>query len=154
MPRRTSLVLDTNLFVLIAIGAVEGGRHIRNSDRLGKYSIQDYEKAVSVLGTFDEAYITPYIAAELSNLIDLTGYARTLAFSIIAELTATQFKCISVDVSRDFQSPLIDIFGLADCSLISLAREHVIFTNDHRLAAALYKYAPQHTLAFHCESWK
>ena len=40
---KKTLIIDTNLLLLLVIGAVEGGRHIQNSKRLNKFTLQDYD---------------------------------------------------------------------------------------------------------------
>lgn len=80
------LIIDTNLVLLLVIGAVEGGRHIKNSKRLDAFSRMDYDNILKIVAEHDDVFITTYIATEVSNLIDLNGYAKILAYEIAQNL--------------------------------------------------------------------
>ncbi|WP_459623604.1 PIN domain-containing protein [Burkholderia sp. 3C] len=86
------LIIDTNLLLLLVIGAVEEGRHIRNSKRLGAFSLRDYDNVVKIMSEYEMVFITPYIATEVSNLIDLDGYARNLAYDFARNMFAVFFQ--------------------------------------------------------------
>ena len=58
MPKH--LIIDTNLLVLLVIGAVEEGIHIRNSKRLNAFDISDYDKVLNIMDDYDDVFITPY----------------------------------------------------------------------------------------------
>lgn len=90
---KKKLIIDTNLLLLLVIGAVEGGRHIQNSKRLNKFTFQDYDAILDVMACHQEICITHYIATEVSNLIDLTGYASRLAYET-ARILFSQFTQI------------------------------------------------------------
>ncbi len=132
-----NLIIDTNLLLLLVIGAVEGGRHIANSKRLKAFSKRDYDNVLKIMVNYDNVFITPYIATEVSNLIDLKGYAKELAYMVARELFA-QFKKIEVDIDKDCQSELFLRFGLTDSSMIQLASDFFILTNDHRMLEPLF----------------
>lgn len=132
------LIIDANLLVLLIIGSVEGGRHIKNSKRLKAFTRSDYENVVKIMANYDDVYVTPYLAAEVSNLIDLKGYARELAFAVAQQLFGDIFKQIDVELVRDCRSEFFSSFGLADSSLINLAPDYAILTNDHRLLEPLF----------------
>ncbi len=132
-----NLIIDTNLLLLLVIGAVEEGRHIRNSKRLKAFSKQDYNNVLQIMANFDNVFITPYIATEVSNLIDLKGYVREIAYMVTRELFAN-FQKIEVDIDKDCQSELFLRFGLTDNSIIQLASDFFILTNDHRMLEPLF----------------
>lgn len=134
---RSRLIIDANLLLLLVIGAIEGGRHISNSKRLKDYSENDYQVVVRFMGTFGGVYITPYIATEVSNLIDLNGYARTIAFEM-AQLLFSQFKQIDTNIATDSEGKWFGTYGLTDTSLIGLVSEYTILTNDGRMSSVLY----------------
>lgn len=132
------LIIDTNLLLLLVIGAVEGGRHIRNSKRLNAFNISDYDNVLKIMSNYDDVFITPYIATEVSNLIDLKGDARILAYKIAKNLFSV-FRKIDVDLDQDCESDLFLTFGVTDNSLIRLAPNYFILTNDHRMLVPLFK---------------
>jgi hypothetical protein len=94
------------------------------------------------MGEYDEVCITPYIAAEVSNLIDLDGHARLLAFEIAQEFFGRLFKKVEVDIEKDCESSYFLNFGIADSSLIRLAPEYSILTADYKLLIPLFEAGP------------
>lgn len=148
MSRR--LIIDTNLLLLLVIGAVEEGRHIKNSKRLGAFSISDYDNVVKIMSEYDEVHITPYIATEVSNLIDLNGNARSLAFMIAQDLFCNIFKRIDVTLDTDCGSEFFLNFGITDSSLIKLAPYYFILTHDYRLLPPLFKSSENTIIPYVC----
>ncbi|OJT30933.1 hypothetical protein BOP96_10135 [Pseudomonas sp. FSL W5-0203] len=134
------LIIDTNLLLLLVIGAIEEGRHISSSSRLKSYNEEDYQVVVKFMGRFTDVYITPYIATEVSNLIDLNGYARIMAFEA-AQLLFSQFQQIDSNISADSAAKLFSTYGLTDTSLIGLVSDYTILTNDGRMSQPLYAAA-------------
>ncbi len=142
-----NLIIDSNLMLLLVIGAVEGGRHIRNSKRLKAFNKSDYNRVLAIMACYDRVFVTPYIATEVSNLIDLNGYARLLAFEVARNLFS-QFNKIDVDLDRDCKSDYFLKFGITDNSLINYASNYFILTNDHRLLGPLYKSNKDHVIPY------
>jgi hypothetical protein len=136
MPKR--LIIDTNLLLLLVIGAVEEGRHIRNSKRLNAFNITDYDNILKIMCDHDEVFVTPYIATEVSNLIDLDGHARMLAYQV-AKYLFSIFKKVDIDIDKDCESDLFLKFGITDNSLIRLAPNYFILTSDCRMLDSLFK---------------
>lgn len=141
------LVIDTNLLLLLVIGAVENGRFISKSNRLNGFNELDYQIIVKIISAFDQVYLTSYIAAETSNLIDLTGHAKKLAYGI-ARLLFSEFKQIKVCIKNDCSDENFLRFGLTDASIISLATKYTILTNDNRMLPALYCVNEKNVLPF------
>lgn len=138
MSKGEGLIIDANLLLLLVIGAVESGRYIRHSKRLKDFGVEDYDNVLKLIKPYKEIFITPYLATEVSNLIDLNGEARQLAFEI-ARILFSSFKQIDVKINQDCESKFFLQFGITDNSLINLASNYVILTNDHRLTAPLKK---------------
>ena len=82
MRMKTGVLIDTNLLLVMIMGGVDEGRYISKSKRLGDFCIDDYHMLWELVKGYREIWITPYIAAEVSNLIDLDGYAGAKAFEI------------------------------------------------------------------------
>jgi hypothetical protein len=141
------LIIDTNLLLLLVIGAVEGGRHIKNSKRLNKFTLQDYQTVIDVMVNHQEMCITPYIAAEVSNLIDLRGYAARLAYET-ARILFAQFRQVHSDIATDSAQDTFLAYGLTDSSLVRLAADHTILTDDQRLFGALFSACAENILPF------
>lgn len=139
--KKRRLIIDTNLLLLLVVGAVEEGSHIKNSGRLGAFDKEDYDVVLSVMQQYDEIFITPYIATEVSNLIDLNGYAGDLAYEVARRLFA-EFSPIHVSVNSDCVGDNFIKFGITDSSLINLAPNFDILTNDNRMLGPLYASSP------------
>ncbi|WP_087695035.1 hypothetical protein [Pseudomonas sp. PE-S1G-1] len=131
------LIIDANLLLLLVIGLVEDGKHISKSNRLGNYSLEDYKIVALYMGRFKNVFITPYIATEVSNLIDLKGEVRARVFEA-AKLLFSEFKQIETRIVDDMNSPYFHIFGLTDNSLIHLVSDYTVLTDDGPISGILY----------------
>lgn len=134
---KRNIIIDTNLLLLLIIGSVEEGRFISSSKRLKDFSIGDYDLLLKAIKPFGEGYTTKYIAAEVSNLLDLKGYAQEKAFEIARTIFET-FKEIDSNLNNDLHNPYVPQFGLTDSKLIELSSTHLIFTADDRLSPLLW----------------
>jgi hypothetical protein len=133
---RRGLLIDANLLVLMIIGRVDDGHFIEGSDRLNAYCLEDYDNLWSFIKSYGEVWITPYIAAEVSNLIDLKGHARDDAFEI-ARLIFQEFKQVDTSIAKDCANRSFIEFGLTDASVIALSKDIDILTSDHRMSNML-----------------
>lgn len=132
------LIIDTNLLLLLVIGSVDDGKYISSSKRLKSYSEEDYQIVVNYMKLFNSVYITPYIAAEVSNLIDLKGHVRDRVFEA-AQILFSEFKQAETNIKIDSDSKWFIIYGLADSSMINLVKDYTLLTNDTRMDPALYE---------------
>lgn len=130
--KKRGLLIDANLLVLMIIGRVGDGHFIGSSDRLNDYCLEDYDKLWQFVRSYEEIFITPYIAAEVSNLIDLKGRARDEAFEI-AKLIFQEFKQMETSIAKDCANLAFIKFGLTDTSIIASSEDIDILTNDHRM---------------------
>lgn len=96
----------------------------------------------------DELFITPYIATEVSNLIDLSSHAKILAYAIAKKYFSTICKKIDVSIDEDCSSIYFTEYGITDASLIKLAHNYFILTNDHRMSVPLYKTNPKNIILY------
>ena len=119
----------------------------KNSKRLNKFTLQDYDAILDVMASHQEICITHYIATEVSNLIDLTGYASTLAYET-ARILFSQFRQIHSDIATDSAQHTFLAYGLTDSSLVRLAADHTILTDDQRLFGALFSACAENILPF------
>ena len=128
--RAERLLVDTNLLVLFAVGTVNRNR-IASFKRTSKYTTQDFDLLLRVLGQWKSLCSVAHVLSEVSNLTDLTGAERPIArtalkqtISILSEMTLS-----SVRASED---PLYAALGLVDASIAAVAREHrcSVLTDD------------------------
>lgn len=142
------LIIDTNLLVLLITGSIDNARQIKNSKKLKDYSERDYYFLLELMETYDEFYITPYIAAETSNLLhrDLDGWAREQVFESLREFLNNIFKFIEVTPYKDTQGYTFERYGLTDNTLLHLIHDYAILTNDEDIPLALYGVKPENVL--------
>lgn len=124
-----------------------GGRHIRNSKRLDAYTIDDYDIVVKIMGQYRKVFVTHYILTEISNLIDLEGEARITALEISRTLF-NEFGQVNSNMKIDINNNFFIDYGITDCSIIKLAKNHMILTNDNRLLDPLYLTCPDNIIPF------
>ncbi|AZL73279.1 PIN domain-containing protein [Pseudomonas oryziphila] len=141
------LIIDTNLLLLLVIGSLEGGRFIRVSKRLKKFADADYQKVLAIIAEHDEVHITPYIATEISNLIDLTGPAYHSALAVAGQLFS-MFRQVESDIHTDSSGEHFLRFGITDNSLIQLASDYFILTDDHRMLGPLFASQPANIIPY------
>lgn len=141
------LLIDTNFLLVMIIGAVDGGRYIEKSKRLGQFCVEDYDQLWELVAEYKEVWITPYIAAEVSNLIDLDHYAREKAFEIARRLFGI-FKQAQTSISEDCKSNFFINFGLTDSSIINLSKDFDILTNDQRMWGPLCTANPDRVILY------
>ncbi|NLB31569.1 MAG: hypothetical protein GX822_07940 [Alcaligenaceae bacterium] len=96
---------------------------------------------------YKDVWITPYIATEVSNLIDLNGQAKIRVFELAREVFAL-FKEVETLVAEDCKDDFFLEFGLTDSSIIKLSEKFDIITNDHRMANPLFKANPDRIIPY------
>ncbi|MBT2868500.1 hypothetical protein JQK19_14750 [Chromobacterium violaceum] len=141
------LIIDTNLLLLLIIGAVEDRRHIKNSSRLKDYNEDDYYAILEIFKRYDRILITPYIATEISNLIDLRGDVKTSVMNFAREFFS---KCEEIEssINIDCEDDFFLRFGITDNSLIRLVRDYNVLTNDGRMVPFLYSVNPHNVIYY------
>lgn len=142
-----SLVIDANLLLLLIIGQIDEGQHLHKSNRLSAYDRKDLKKLRCVMAQFEKIIISPYLAAEVSNLIDLKDTLRQRAFQV-ARIFFSQFEQASVSVCQDAQHSAFIRYGITDASLAVLAKDYMIITNDNRLLPILFAVNSKNVLPF------
>ncbi len=142
------LIIDTNLLLLLVIGSIDNGKQIRNSSRLNAFQEKDYQILKEIISDYNEILITPYIATEVSNLIDLNGWARNQTFEFLKLFFSSTLNFINFNIKLDTQGQTFNTYGLTDNSLINLVKDHCILTNDDRLCSALYAVNPSNVIQF------
>jgi predicted nucleic acid-binding protein len=126
----SGLLVDTNLLVLFAVGAVNRNR-IETFKRTSRYTKADYELLLRVLGTFKTLYTVPHVLAEVSNLTDLPGPERQRARFVLKEAISllTEAAIPSARATADVLYPKL---GLVDAAIGAVARAHncTVLTDD------------------------
>ncbi|HEY7305310.1 MAG TPA: hypothetical protein VH601_14395 [Bryobacteraceae bacterium] len=93
------LLIDTNLLVLFAVGSVNRDR-IETFKRTRRYTAEDFDLLLRVLGNWGVRYTTPHVLAEVSNLTDLAGTERPVVLKRRSRVPVPlRIRCIRVSGS-------------------------------------------------------
>ncbi|WP_336014890.1 hypothetical protein [Acinetobacter pittii] len=142
------LIIDANLLLLYVIGLIDNGNYIARSDRLDRYNKEDFDLLIRFLEQFKEIYITPYIATEVSNLIDLKGRVGEQVYDTYRVLLNNVLLQIDSKFKEDSNSQFFSIFGLTDASLAILIKDYLVLTDDEPLCGILYGVNADNVLQF------
>ena len=124
------LLVDTNLLVLFAVGAVNRNR-IETFKRTRHYTKSDYDLLVLVLGKFKQLYTVAHVLAEVSNLTDLPGTERVKARHVLKK-TISLLHEAEMSSTRAAEDSLYQSLGLVDAAIGAVARAHncTVLTDD------------------------
>ncbi len=124
------LLIDTNLLVLLTVGAVSRNR-IETFKRTRQYSRGDYDLLVRVVEKSKPLYTVPHVLAEVSNLTDLSGSERQRARGVLKQMISllSEERISSADAA---DHPFYAKLGLADAAIGAVARIHncTVLTDD------------------------
>jgi hypothetical protein len=136
-PRGRTLLIDTNLLLLLVVGAF-APEQIERFKRTRAYSIDDYVLLSGFAGGFAQLLATPNIRTEVSNLAgQLAEPARSGALaalgSLVLNVEEQYLASQGLVAEKDFLR-----FGLTDVGILTAARERVaVITDDLPLYARL-----------------
>ncbi len=133
---KRSLLLDSNLLVVLVIG--KSDEAFLGSKPIQHFELSDYERLRHFIGAFNSIVTTPYILAEVSNLLNKSQAGelcrRTLAGMISA---IDEVHAAATELADD---PNFARFGIADVSIIHAANDDtLVLTNDEPLLGLLTK---------------
>ena len=134
--RGKGVLVDTNLLVLLLVGAVNR-RRIQNFKRTGDFTVQDFDLLTCLLDWFGKLIATPHVLSQVSDLTDLTGTELTRVRAVFKTLVEEIEECC--DTSRILvANPLFARFGLTDSAIATVcSRGILVLTTDVRLQLAL-----------------
>jgi len=125
-----SLVVDTNILLLLVVGGVEPARlSQRKRTRSLAVTPGEFRLIQDIVRRFAEVRITPTILAETSNLL---GGSDQRDRAVLAEMLRTWIEVYepSHDVIMNYWNEYLRM-GLADAAIIDLAtRENVVVLTD------------------------
>ncbi len=138
LPERAGILVDTNLLVLLIVGAVNPDR-IATFKRTSAYTKADYNLLSRCLANFKPIYTVAHVLAEVSDLIDLPGPERREARRVLKE-TISLLREPFIPSARAAEDQVYAALGLVDAAIGTVARAHdcYVLTDDlelyHRLA--------------------
>jgi hypothetical protein len=139
IPRNQPLILDTNVAVLLFVG-MAGPELIGKHQRLGQFDMQDFKLLTEIASNASSLAVSPYVAAEISNLaldrrnIGLTARQR-IAAVMREQIAAAQehyVTCAATVAEEKF-----DLLGMTDSALLSILKDNRrlnLLTDDHTLS--------------------
>jgi hypothetical protein len=133
---KKSLILDTNLLVLLVLGSVDRER-IPDGKRTQEYTVSDWDNLIQFISVFDQIVVSPYILAETSNLADVyTGDMKKLPFLELKNwMEKDEFVEKFIPAKTIVESRFFTQYGLTDACVIEMADDYTaILTNDGPLA--------------------
>ncbi len=134
--RRKGLLIDSNLLLLLFVGACDRTR-INKWKRTKMFTPEDFDLLRGILDRFETFVTTPNILTEVSNLLgQLPGDARNFYSQFSAAIEALEEHFIS---SRSLTSHgFFPKFGLTDTGIIEETRgKYLVLTVDLPLYAYL-----------------
>jgi hypothetical protein len=134
--RRKGVLIDTNLLVLLAIGVYNPAR-ILTFKRTFKYTIDDFDLLLRIIGFFERKVITPNILTEVDNIArQMPEREHAAVADVISQLLLRFLEVYIPSVQVLGQRPYAER-GLTDCVTIACAEETLIVTDDFALSNRL-----------------
>jgi hypothetical protein len=135
--RRKGLLLDSNLLLLLIIGAYDPDQ-IKKFKRTNAFTAEDYRLLADIVRSFKKKITTPSILTEVSNLLGslpqnllIMHYRR---FGHLMELMEEQYSP-SKELAKS--EPFVR-FGLTDTSIIQcVVGKYLVLTIDQELVVHL-----------------
>ncbi|MCL4844245.1 MAG: hypothetical protein KJZ79_20500 [Bryobacteraceae bacterium] len=148
---RTELLVDSNLLVLYVVGTVNPDR-IATFKRTSRYNVQHFRFLSGILEKCSRLHAVPHALAEVSNLVDLKGRERALAFDILKTLIGV-LKEADISSAEASQGRIYSALGLTDSSIAEAAARLRcdVLTDDLDLWLALSRQGiPAHNFMHLC----
>lgn len=127
-------MVDTNILLLYFVGRTNRER-IKKFNRTEKFSPEDYDLLVGILGSFKKIVITPNILTEVNSLVNQIGEPeRSNCLRILAQDISilSENYCESQIAANDGK---FTQFGLTDCGILVTAKDkYLVLTDDLKLA--------------------
>ena len=129
--------IDTNLLVLLVVGAVDR-RIIGTHRRTRTFTSEDYDWLLEILDDLDQVYVTPNTLTEASNLLESSTDGRFL--KTLQGLIAISQEVVVASATAA-KNPRFTRLGLTDSVLLEVVSENrPLLTVDLELySAALEK---------------
>lgn len=134
---RGSLVIDTNILLLLIVGA-SGPERLGSHRRTRSLAAgpDDYHRVQEFVLAFRQLRITPTILAETSNLLGAAPSDRALLANMLQDWIEVYHP--SLEVIPQWRGEYLRL-GLADAATLHLAQHgHVVVTDDAVLHNRLY----------------
>jgi hypothetical protein len=134
--REKGLILDTNLMLLLAVGAYNQQR-IVSFKRTQRYAISDYHLVVGLLSSVRRRVTTPNILTEVDNMVrQLPKHEHVHVAAAILAIVQSSFEVYVPSIELMATEEYAKL-GLTDSVLLQGAKECLVITDDFPLAQRL-----------------
>jgi hypothetical protein len=134
--RQSGILVDTNLLLLLMIGAVDD--KLIGGKRTERYTVEHYRALTNLLKNFQHLITTPHILTEVSNLggTALTGKFREALFIMLVVPGLFRIETIA-DYVVEQHIPRLEVgarhiirFGLTDAVIAKLCERKILLISD------------------------
>lgn len=134
--RRSGVVIDSNLLLLLFLGSYER-KQISTNKRLATFTEGDFDLLTRFLAQFSQLVTTPNILTEVSNLSNAIPDAKKAAYftwfagklAVLEEEYVPSTTALGNRWAR---------FGLTDAGIAEIAKnQYLVLTDDFRLSQSL-----------------
>ncbi len=132
----SSLLIDANLLVLWAVGAVSPA-HISRHKRLGAYVESDYRVLSEFMAGYDCIAVTPNAMSEASNLARYIGEPLRGDIAMILAKIAETSKEFYVTSASAVARKEYRYLGLTDAAILEVDDVHLLTDDLELMVAAL-----------------
>jgi rRNA-processing protein FCF1 len=134
--RRSGVVIDSNLLLLLFLGSYER-KQISTNKRLATFTEEDFDLLTRFLGQFSRLITTPNILTEVSNLSNAIPDTKKAAyfawFAGKLALLEEEYVPSAAALGNRWAK-----FGLTDAAIAAIAKNRcLVVTDDFRLSQAL-----------------
>jgi hypothetical protein len=127
--RQAGVALDTNLFILLIVGATDCNL-LSESSKTAQFDRDDFQLLLRCCSFFQRHIVTPSVVTEACNLLDTLNRSSSYrVFGQLAEIL-TSFKESHRPSTRLASLPTYLALGLADTSLFALAERNCLVLTD------------------------
>ncbi len=130
--RRRSILLDSNLLLLLVIGSIDPA-WISRYKRTSHYTTEQFGLLSAIVASSQSLVTTPHILTEVSNLANALPEDQRDEFAVQFRLIIAKFEERFVPAITLAKDKLFR-FGIADTAMYHAANGVLILTSDGRFA--------------------
>lgn len=139
--RASTLVIDTNLLLVLLVGAQDRNQ-VPRFKRTSKYTVEDYDHLANYVAGFRRVVVTPNVLTEVSNLAgQLSEPLRSRVLAQLGVFAATQAAERYIPSSEAVKERDFRRLGLADATIVLAAHnpeeKFAVLTDDFALYGKL-----------------
>ena len=136
--QQEGLLIDTNLMLLYCVGRYDPYMIPKFTERLSRYSVDDYKLLVQFIALFKKVVTTPNVLTETVNLIDKrSGRFSSVLRQFADELTVFEEIYVPTEYIVSQHSRYFPAFGITDLVLYELAKQSFLVLTDDKATWSL-----------------